>query len=800
MGTQTVPGIGLPSARLPLWPVPTFFTGVLAFLAVAAVIALRPGRSVRELEHDLARLRSALEHPGVLVQQHVDLGESVLARIEAEPQKTGEAYFLLGSVYTRLGEQAPGMAGDECRLKALEHLQKAEALGVPAGDLPRLQFRIGTLLFHFGKDYPRTIDYLSRSIAQGAEDPAAGYDLLTTAELRLQPPDLDAALKANQKELDAISIEDAAAAVRLRRAEILLNKNLRLEAIKVLERIGPTAPPRVRQTARFLQARCCFEEGLWNKAVPLWKEVLANPLPLATNRARLLLVLGESARKLDPPDDALATSSWQEAEKAGGIEGQAASLYLAKLHLADPETALADFARALENVGTPGDYDNPLIDLTSVRQLLEEGCRTFREARAYEQAQLLAELYQKLALPGQAQERYAEISEAWAQDLEEQAKKTEPAERARLEAQVRAGFAQAGAAYEKAMSLRPAAEKAELAWRSATCFARAEQPIRALPVLEDLVKMPTKPERQAESWFALGQAHKAVGHTEQARQAFYKSLELPTSPVASRARLELASTEIDQKNFDQAEAILQQNLRVTGATPDREAHEKSLYHLGLLLYQRGDYLKASVLLKEAVRQYPKNPDAQAARARLASSYVKLAQEAKQKLQSKESYADVQAHLVRSRREWLEQALEIYQKLAEHLDRSGSAPTATDSVLQTEAFFAAAQCKFDLEEAREAFRLYRLLFERYRHRIPGLQAVVKMYMCYQVLPVAEKLEVLPELRATVNLALEELPTMPAELFEAPQALKRENWRSWLQNVQIYLARQAPVATSSDAGER
>jgi tetratricopeptide (TPR) repeat protein len=800
MGMQNAPGIGLPSARMPLWQVPTFLTGLFIFLGVTAVIALRPDRSVRELEHEFARVRAMLGHPGVLVQQHVDLAESILDRIEAEPQKAGEAHFLLGSVYIRLGEQSPGLAGDECRLKALEHLQQAEALGVPAGDLPRLQYRIGILLFHFGKDWPRTIDYLSRSIAHGADDPATGYDLLTTAELRLQPPDLDAALKTNQKELEATNSEEAAAAVRLRRAEILLNKNLRLEAIKVLERIGPTAPPQVRHAARFLQARCCFEEGLWNKAVPLWKEVLANPLPPATNRARLLLVLGESARRLEPPDDALATSSWHEAQKAGGVEAQTASLYLAKLHLADPETALADFTHALEHVETPKNYDNLLIDLTTVRQLLEEGCRSFREARAYEHAQLLAELYQKLALPGQAQERYAEISEAWAHDLEEQAKKAEPAERARLEAQVRAGFTQAGAAYEKAMNLRPPAEKAELAWRGATCFARAEQPIRALPVLEDLVKLPTTSERKAESWFALGQAHKAVGHTEQARQAFHKSLEFPTSPVASRARLELAGTEIDQKNFDQAEAILQQNLRATGATPDREAHEKSLYHLGALLYQRGDYLKASVLLKEAVRQYPKNPGARTARARLAGCYLKLAQEAKQKLQSPESYADVQAHLVRSRREWLEQALEIYQKLAEYLDRSGTTPTPADSALQTEAFFAAAQCKFDLEEAKEAFRLYRLLFERYRHRIPSLQAVVKMYMCYQALAVAEKLEVLPDLRATVNLALEELPAMPAEFFEAPQALKRENWRSWLQGVQIYLARQAPVAASSDAGER
>jgi tetratricopeptide (TPR) repeat protein len=800
MSMHIAPEVGSQRARagtlnptpLMLWQVPTFVGGLLVFLAVAATIAMRPVRAVREFQRDIARVREVLSRPGEPVQETVELAQRLVARIEVEPHKAGEAHFLLGSLYAQQGERAPAPRADEFRGKALEELQQAEALGVPTVDLPRLQYRMGRLLLLRAGELPRAIDYLNRSIAQGAEDPGAGYGLLMTAYLNLQPPDLDGALKANQKQLEATASEEATAPVRLRRAEILFNKGLRLEAIKVLERIGPTTPPGVRYAARFLQARCCLEEELWNKAVPLWKEVLTNPLEPPANRAHILFVLGQCNRKLDPPDDAGAAVAWQEAVQAGGDEGQAASLSLGELRLtgSNPAAALDDFARALENVKTAGDYHNSLIDLVRVRQLLEQGCRTYREIGDYERAQRLAELYKKLAEPGLAQERYAEISEAWAKDLQEQALTAGTAGAGALEDQARQRFCQAAAAYEQAAVQRTAPEQAGLLWRSADGYTKGRQPARAQAVLETFVKIPMAPERQAEGWFALGEAHKALGHLEEARQAYYKSIEFPTSPVALRARLELAATEIDRKNFDQAEAILRQNLRATSSTPDREAHESSLYLLANLLYQRGEFLKASVLLKEAVRQYPANPGMPIARARLAGCYRKLADEANQKLKGSESYADVQAHLIRARQEWLEQALEVYQKLADHLEAKASkAPGQVEVALLTEASFAVAQCRFDLGELVESLRLYKLLFQRFARQVESLEACVKMYHCYYVMSGPEKANAMVEVRAAVETSLAELPTMPVELFDAPRSGKREDWRRWLGEVQVFLAQEA-----------
>jgi tetratricopeptide (TPR) repeat protein len=810
MTTPTAPATGsqpgaaslADPARLPLWQVPTFFAGLLLFLAVAGMIAVRPPRIVRELDRDFATLRKALAQTNEPAEISVDLAESIVARAAPVPQKAGEAHYLLACAYDRQIEQAPAERRGELRAKALDQLQQAENLGVAADDQPRLQYRIGKLLFQSDGNLPRAIDYLNRSVAQGAEDPATGFGMLTLAYLRLQPPDHDGALKANQKQLEVIASEEAAAPVRLLRGEILFNKGLRQEAIRVLERIGPTAPPTVRRTARFLQARCCQEEQLWNKAVPLWKEVLTNTDETPANRARILFVLGQCYRKLDPPDQAGAAAAWQEAILAGGDEGQAASLSLAELRLTSPNPAAAldDFIRALDKVTSAGNYHNSLIDIARVQELLEQGCRIYRDARDFERAQQLAAIYLKLAEPGRAQERYAEISEAWAADLHEQALKTGTAGAGALLDQSRARYRQAGAAYEQAGRGRKTAEQADLLWHSADCYAKGLEPSRALSVLESFVTLPVPPERQAEGWFAVGEARRALRQPEKAREAYYKSIEFPTSPVAARARYQLAVAEIDQKNFDQAEAILRQNLRAASAAPDRDAHEQSFYLLGNLLHQRGEFLQASVILKEACRQYPENQGALSARAHLGECYRKLALEANQKLKSPESYAGSQAHLARARQDWLEQALDVYQKLADHLDSTSlKSAGPVDARLLREASFAVAECRYDLGELPEALRLYKVIFQRYPRQVDSLQACVKIYQCYWAMSGPEKTRALEDLRVAVQLSLNNLPAMPPEAFDPQRSSTREGWLRWLNDVQAYLNQsRAPAVTPSPGG--
>src|SRR5262249_23574406 len=153
--------------------------------------------------------------------------------------------------------------------RALGHLQQAEAGGVPEADQARLHYRLGQAYFHSG-DLARAIEMLGRSVATGADNPAEGYGLLVQAHLEQTRPDREAALRATRKLLDNSNDEGLSAPARPQRGELLLRPGLRGEALKVLERIGPTTPRALRSQARCLLARCCQDEGLWAKAAPLW--------------------------------------------------------------------------------------------------------------------------------------------------------------------------------------------------------------------------------------------------------------------------------------------------------------------------------------------------------------------------------------------------------------------------------------------------------------------------------------------------------------------------------------------------
>ncbi len=208
-------------------------------------------------------------------------------------------------------------------------------------------------------------------------------------------------------------------------------------------------------------------------------------------------------------------------------------------------------------------------------------------------------------------------------------------------------------------------------------------------------------------------------------------------------------------------------------------------------------------LKEAARQYPANPGVLTARAHLGECYLKLAQEAGEKLKSPEGYAGAQVHLARKRQEWVELALDVFQKLADQLEGTSSkAPGQEEIALLRQASFAVADCRFALGELPEALRLYQLLFRRYAHQAESLQALLgiyRIYQCYQAASGPEKTSALEAYRAAVQTTLADLPTIPAEAFAQRGEGTRDYWQRWLTQEQAKLANPpAPALTPQGAG--
>jgi hypothetical protein len=776
-----------------LWQVPTLLAGLLTVVGICATLPLHHRSGAHQLDGDLAAIRKALEGPSANLENVRALAEKTLAGTGQHPELAGEAHFLLGSVYQRLGDRSPAGQGADSWKKALPHLEQAEKLGVRPGDRAALTVRLARAWLQNGRDVNQVIAYLSRAVSPTDDEAAEGYRLLAQAYLALPVPNLEGALDANLRLLALpIDNEEILGPARLLAADILLRQRKPAEALRMLENIGSRAPSAVLARARFLQGVCCQDLGLWDRAIPLWKTVLLDPTPAPGGRGQILYYLGRCYRHVEPPDEAAAARAWEEAMKLGAESGQAAALSLAELRLfgANPASALEAYRRALDRVASPKDYRNTLIPLEKARHRIEFGCQFFNRGHDFDSALQLAVLYKKVALAGVAQSLDGQAAEAWARDLQTQSSDTgsDPTRRGE---QIRALFVRAGSAYQEAAATRPAAEQPKMLWQSASCSLQGEDFPRAVAVLEQFVQFSVPDDWRGEGFFTLAEARltlsqkepgKAADWKRSAREAYLKAIEYP-GPFASRARYQLALAELEQPatdpaderhHLDQAEALLQQNLepKVVLLAPD--AHEKSLFRLASLLVRRHNYDQAYLRLQEAVDRYPANPTILQARGQLAECYHQLAYQEINYLNSTVK-PDAQLYHQRKKGLYLDKAVGSYEKLADdlkRLEKTGKLTAAGQAIL-TRGLFAIADCRFEKGEYEEALRQSKELAERYAGRVECLTAFQNIWRC------AGAKGLMEEARKALDQARATLDSLPEEAFRGSPTTKQE-WQNWIKS--------------------
>ena len=761
-----------------LWQAPLFCLGLLALTMVAASTPFRQDPALRQFRNELAQLRQGLAPGKELPENLVAQADLILLQLDSFSRLGGEVYFLAGSAYYRMAESLGGTEGKAARERAVELFEKAMGYQIPDRDWPALQFRLGLCLHRLERDLERAVELMARSAERGADTAAEGYGLLVQAYLRQPRPDWDAALAANQKQLEQIDDARGLAMMRARlvRGEILLQRGQRAEAMRELDRISAEAADEVRLPARFLQIRCAEEDGQWTRALTWWKELLTIADQVPGGKGRILLAIGACHAQGDRPDPDQAAQAWQEALALGGGEAQAAAWRLGALRLEyEPAKSLEWWAKSLESVRSAHDLVNPLLDIKLVRDTLDQACRRLLELGHFDHAQQAAQLYQRIALPGKAEEWLAQIGQTQAKDLLERATAAPGDQAKTLREQSHLQFHQAGVAYERAAALRGDQAEADLYWRSAQCYLQAEDSAKAIIVLEQFVRLEKNDVRLAEGWFSLAEARQRQGAIESAYQAYYKCIEFPASPLAFRARYQIAVRELDNKNLEQCREILQQILSATGQV-DRDTHEKSIFKMAGLLLQMQIHDKAAWYLKEAIRQYPSNLNVLSAQDQLGNCYRKLADQAERKLEDldraalpnelteekKAAREEKRAHYRRTRRGWLEQALASYQALKVNLeDTARQKPLSpTEAGFLRKALFSLADIRFDLNEYPEALRRYQELQSAYRNQVEGLVACYKVWSCVGTMvqtPEARRLAI-DAAKKSVELALADLEKM------------------------------------------
>jgi tetratricopeptide (TPR) repeat protein len=750
-----------------LWQVPLFVVGVAALAAVLFARPFLPKQSTCQLERDLRAVRHQLEHgDGDLESALVEAQRAL--EIAGSGDRAAEAQFLLGSVHLRLAAVAEGQTAQVHNRAAREHLEEAGRLGVADSDRGVFQYRLGKAGYYTGDDRNRVAVLLAGAGDQsgGLEERADCLGLLVQTYLELPQPNLPAALKINEQIRQLpVSEEKVLAPARLQAGEIYLRMQKPDEARKVLEKVGRQAPAAVLTRARILRAQSFQNEGRWSEAAPLWKEALADPREVAGDAPRMLYNLGVCHARLSQPQD--ASRAWEECVRTGhGDEAAAAALSLAETRLGTgaPDKALEALTRAVEGVKGPGDWKNMHADLNIARQVCERAVLDCRLAHRYDLALRAVALYERLAPPGRAAVLQAESAIEWARARRETGRLADLARKKTEEEAACELFRQAGEAYTRAYEAqaRPI-EGLEQLWLAAACFIDAGEHVRAAGLLERFLAFNSKPERAGEGWYRLGEARRQLGSEPDARKAYRECIKHPTA-FAFRARYQLAQLAIKNGELDEAEAVLEQNLKLLRFEPDSEAQEKSLFALGNLFYQRRNYRMVVRRLEEALGRFPVNAEATRAHLQLADSYSVLAAEENDKLVKNECKTpEVREHVQHERRRWLRKAVKEYLDLAEVLEK----PEAAGHLSAEEAVqvpFKAAECFYNDGQFEEALRLYEQLAGRYPNRVERLNALGGMVRCLAALGRNDK----------IAARLAEIQTALAKM----DPTVKTQWEEWL----------------------
>jgi hypothetical protein len=763
-----------------LWQAPLFCLGLMALIVVGSLHPFWGSNPTRRLERQLDSARRGLEQPWPDIDAVIAKAEFVLADDSATPVQQSLAHFLIGSAQLRRADQLSDVQALEAWEMARSHLETAEQQGVAKGYEPKLAYRLGKVYSKLNGEPQQIVNHLVGSVRDAADNPFEGYGLLAQAYLRLPKPDLRGALEATQKQLALPNIDETALAQpRLLCGDLYRRLEQPEEARKVLARIGPLAPTEVLFQARQLRAHMLQEQGYWMEAAQIWEQIKDDPRA-GQSRGQILFALGWCYHKLDRLGP--AQQAWEAAQKQEGEESQAAALGLAELRVraGNPTAAFESFAAALSTISSAAEYHNTLISLQDTRNLIETGYRSFMQVGQYEPAFHLAHLYERIALPGDAQQLAGQAAEGWARAVQAQAKQTSKSEdRLAQEEEARTRFRDAGTAFEATATVcsRPA-DKADLLWRSARNYLDGQDPEHALPVLGLYVAQPgLAPERLGEAWYIRGEAFRSLRNIV-AAQADYRHCEKFPGPFAYRARYQLALIEIDDHNLNDAEAHLTQNWEImeTASDADPEAQEKTLYALAKLLYQRAIYPLAFAYLEKALERFPNNAAALATRFQLAQCARQLAEDAGQKMKEAKT-AEERAHYQTQRKRFLEKSMASYQKVGEEVTARGakSALAADEETMGRLSAFAVAECRFDLGQFEDAtLQQYEDLARRYKGQVEELIALQYVWQYYGFVKFKPD-----KARQTLDRIRDALQQMQSAAFDNSSEVRtRRWWDDWL----------------------
>jgi len=385
------------------------------------------------------------------------------------------------------------------------------------------------------------------------------------------------------------------------------------------------------------------------------------------------------------------------------------------------------------------------------------------------------------------QRQIAQIYNLIAEQLDQRAKRTDvdgPADAdgpmgAAVRRDPHALYAEAGEAFQKLALMQKADEtaSAEASWRAAELFSQAKQFRRALDILEAFSVERANHPFTPRALLRIGQLRQQLGGLRDAIAAYQECYRrFPRTLEGARALVPMAQCHflVEPSNIDLVEKTLRIVLEESEVfTPAAPEFADALFLLGDALWRQGEHERAIPVLSEALERYPTDPRRIRANFLLADAYRQSALALKRgadraapglwEQDLRDAYTE---RFAQARTRLREVINDLEERPREELD-------SLDAVLLRHAYLYEADCRFEVQDYREALQRYDVAASLFKDYSSALSAYVQMIHCYVFLGDGQ------EARTALARATVLVDALPASAFEGnvnPES--REEWKRYL----------------------
>jgi tetratricopeptide (TPR) repeat protein len=330
----------------------------------------------------------------------------------------------------------------------------------------------------------------------------------------------------------------------------------------------------------------------------------------------------------------------------------------------------------------------------------------------------------------------------------------------------------AGVAFEQLAEIRFATKHyTEDLWHGAENYYQGHSFSSAIRLLT--MYLDNEPElRNAQALLRLGQAHLALGQFPQSITAFEECIEFhPQDSSTFQARIDCAKAYWYQGTTTRAEQLLRDNISGSSLKPASTEWKDSLFELGMLLHEQGQYEAAIDKLEEAVTRYPQDPQRLMAQYLIGESYRRSAQG----LLDRSSQSKTSSEHDKNRQlatERLTTALDQFEEVQRTITLK-THDIHSDPLLGAmlrNCYMLEGAVLFDLERYKEAIEAYSNVSSLYPDEPFVLETFLQIANCWRRLNKNENA------RGAVQQAQIALERLPGDSdFASTTALNREEWR-------------------------